>query len=68
MADIVSDEVFSLSQDPQCRYDSIRAGESAEVLVLSRTRTFETFKVSNRVFPFFANTTMLLSCHIFFQS
>lgn len=28
-----------------CRYDAIRVGEPAEVLVLSKLRTFETFKV-----------------------
>lgn len=28
-----------------CRYDAIRVGEPAEVIVLSRTGTFESFKV-----------------------
>ena len=29
----------------QCRYDAIRTGEPAEVLVLSKNRSFESFKV-----------------------
>ena len=29
----------------QCRYDAIRTGEPAEVLVLSKSRSFESFKV-----------------------
>lgn len=29
----------------QCRYDAIRTGEPAEVLVLSKSREFESFKV-----------------------
>lgn len=31
-----------------CRYDAIRVGEPAEVLVLSKLRTFETFKVRHK--------------------
>lgn len=31
-----------------CRYDAIRTGEAAEVIVLSKSRAFESFKVINR--------------------